>query len=311
MESIMPQHPHIKAITSYTFKPFVSKSSANFDNLRNFDLQRPAVVTEYASVVENFINTVMIGAADYKTLQTFVTPRQLSAHFWVAQNGEIYQLVDPEHRAWFAGKTAYGPEVKLSVLGDTKLPCLPARDGAEACKNPVSISLNDYAISVWFETADLGSSYSADQIASGINLLAAIRADYPATADTTLVSYNAGRVMVRGYEEVRPPIHELNMATDAYYAAAYTSVADVPETCLEQGGATIASYPLFEKLGFRISVEQKEAAELKWFHDLVHVFHQDTHATVQDCLTERDMALLAALTDEKDATDDLPAHDEL
>ncbi len=76
----------------------------------NFDERRPNFVIIHHTTNDN---------AD-QSLRTLTDPaRSVSAHYLVARNGTIYQLVDERARAWHAGASKWGSEtdVNSSSLG--------------------------------------------------------------------------------------------------------------------------------------------------------------------------------------------------
>lgn len=118
--------------------PLESRPSANFDERRpNF------VILHYTG-----------GAGAQHALRTLTDPlSQVSAHYVVARDGKIYQLVDERARAWHAGESYWGGSRDLN---SASLGIELDNDGAEP--------------------------FAEDQIAALVQLLADIKARYAVPA---------------------------------------------------------------------------------------------------------------------------------
>src|SRR5947209_10624591 len=73
----------------------------------SFDARRPTYV-----ILHHTSNTAVEPA-----LRTLTDPaRQVSAHYVVGREGELYQLVDERQRAWHAGVSRWGSQADLNSV---------------------------------------------------------------------------------------------------------------------------------------------------------------------------------------------------
>ncbi len=76
----------------------------------NFNERRPSYVVLHHTSNDNVD----------RALRTLTDPaREVSAHYVVARDGRVYQLVDERHRAWHAGRSQWGgdPDLNSSSIG--------------------------------------------------------------------------------------------------------------------------------------------------------------------------------------------------
>lgn len=96
LEAIPPPHPGTASTLNY---------AENWVGTINFNLRRPNIVVIHHTAQDS------VG----QTLETFTLERtQVSAHYVVGKNGEIYHMLNDLYRAWHGGNSQWGSNTDLN-----------------------------------------------------------------------------------------------------------------------------------------------------------------------------------------------------
>ncbi|MCS6962147.1 MAG: N-acetylmuramoyl-L-alanine amidase [Deltaproteobacteria bacterium] len=56
----------------------------------------------------------------YKSIISYLNEQKLSYHFLISRSGQIFELVDPDYKAWHAGESFF-PELNINNLNDSSI----------------------------------------------------------------------------------------------------------------------------------------------------------------------------------------------
>ena len=96
LKQIPPPHPGTASTLNY---------AENWVGTTNFNLRRPNIVVIHHTAQDS------VG----QTLKTFTLERtQVSAHYVIGKNGEIYHMLNDLYRAWHGGNSQWGSNTDLN-----------------------------------------------------------------------------------------------------------------------------------------------------------------------------------------------------